>query len=134
MLGQLNQSMQAGTPAIDQVSGSSPNFDPNLQPMGPSPMPEKSVGTMMHLHGALKRRGIDPASLPQLSQNASGMVTMPNAAEGDHNPAQPGVQVPVTEAELIIKALTTRLGHHSKLEASIADALLPQPQQEVANA
>lgn len=132
VLGQLNQSMQAGTPTLDQVSGSSPNFDPNLQPTSPAPMPQGSPATMMHLHGALSRRGINPTSIQQLNDagqqggsNGQPLVTLPIQ---DQNQEQPGVQVPMSEADLIIKALSKRLDHRNKMEATVAKVMMP-PQE-----
>lgn len=126
LLGQLNQSMQQGVPALGQVSGTSPNFDASLQPQPPTAMPQKSPATMMHLHGAAQRRGIDPASVQQLQPDASGNVTLPVQ---DSNTQQPGVQVPVSEAELILKALSSRLGMIGKHESAVRDHLFPQPQE-----
>ncbi len=132
-IGQLNRSMQADTPALDQVTGTSPNFDPSLATPAPSAMPDKSPATMMHLHGALARRGINPTSIEQLNQpeQAGGqpLVTLPIQ---DQSPQQPGVQVPMSEADLIIKALSKRLDHRNKMEASVAKAMLPPQETGVA--
>ncbi len=123
--------MQQGVPALDQNTPTSPNFEPGMTT--PSiPMPDKSPATMMHLHSALQRRGINPASIAQLN-NSNNSVTLPTQAIQDHNPQQPGVQIPASEAELIIKALSRRLEHRNKIEASVAKAIIPQ-EQEIQNA
>lgn len=125
-IGQLNSSMQAGTPEISQVSGGSPNFDPSLVAPQNTPMGDKSPASEIHetpLHRALKRRGISiPPQLQSQTAPTPGMTTLPIQDES----AQPGVQVPTSEAELIIKALTKRMDHHSKVTEKLLDSFLPQ--------
>jgi hypothetical protein len=129
LLGQINQSMSQGIPELGQVSSTSPNFDQQLQPNAPSPMPDKSPASMISpLHSALQRRGMPiPPQLAQQNQGV-GQVTVPNGTPGvqDTNKQQPGVQIPASEAELIIKALTSRLGMLGKHESAVRDHLFPQ--------
>ena len=129
LLGQLNQSMSQGTPALGQVTGQSPNFQPQLQPPAPSPMPDKSPASMIPktaLHRAFERRGKQIP--PQLQNLGVGSNMPPSAAPQATGSTQPpqGVNVPVSEAELIIKALTSRLKTVGEHESAIRDALLPK--------
>jgi hypothetical protein len=154
-IGQLNQSMQANVPAPAQVSGGSPNFQPSLQPPVNTPMPEKSPATMMHLHGALKRRGIDPATIPQMMSPQGQPV--PNGAQNPPPASQPfqplpahpvmnqpptnltnpqPVEKPLSESGALVKALEKiagtfgkRLDKHSEHETAIREHLFP-PKEE----
>lgn len=135
LLGQLNQSMSQGVPALGQVSSTSPNADPSLQVQPPMAMPQKSPATMMHLHSAAARRGIDHTQIPQLNLDASGQVTLPIQ---DANSQEAGVQIPVSEEELLIKAINTsnqalhkRLDHHSKMTDKLVTSFLPPQDQGV---
>lgn len=123
LMARLTQGMQAGNSPMNTVTSGSPNFQPSLQSPTPSPMPNKTF----HLEAALKRRGMQLP--PQLAQQGEpqaqgGQVTLPNVQ--DINPQQPGVQVPLSEVELIIKALSKHLDHKNKMEAKVLEAALPQ--------
>lgn len=129
LIGQLNQSMSQGQPALSQVSSTSPSFDPSLQVQPPTAMPQKSPATMMHLHSAAARRGIDHTQIPQLQPDASGMVTLPVQ---DANQQEAGVQVPISEEMQLIKAITKRLDHHSKMTDKLVTSFLPPPPHQEA--
>lgn len=127
-IGQLSQQMAQGVPTLDQNTAGSPNFDPSLQPPMPGAMPQGSPMTAMDsaLHRAHQRRGMPiPAQMSQAS-GQQGDVTLPIE---DNNPQQPGVQVSPTEAELILKAMDSRLKHHSKITEHLMKTFLPQPQE-----
>lgn len=119
LIGQLNQSMSQGVPALGQVSSTSPNFDPSLQAQPPMPNPTSSTGAGISpaLQRAMAKGGQQQSQQPQQPQS----VTLPVQ---DQNPQQPGVQVPATEAELLIKALSSRLGLIGKHESAIRDHML----------
>lgn len=128
--------MNSGAPALQQVSNTAPTFQPGMS-APTTPMPDKSPASLIHgspFHRALQRRGIDmptQAQMPATAQpNASGDVTLPIQ---DANPSQPGVQVPPSEAELIIKALTSRLHMLGKHESAVRDALLAPAQEQEAS-
>ncbi len=130
LIGQAAAAMNSGQPPLGQVSNQAPTFNSSLQVPPISPMPNKSP--MSAIHKALLRRNINPSTIPQLGTQNVGVgsnmppteVTMPQVQ--DTNQSQPGVQIPVSEAELIIKALTSRLGLIGKHESAIRDHLLPQ--------
>lgn len=128
LMSQLTQSMaQGGSPMNVQTPGS-PMYQPSLTPQTPSPMPDKSPTTAMHL-GALHRY-FEKNNIPKPSQLQSGniapagQVTLPPVQ--DVNPNQSGTQIPTSEAELIIKALSKRLEHHSKTAEKIVGSMLPK--------
>ena len=70
-----------------------------------------------------------PQGMPQQGQEQ--MVTLPTE---DRDQQSPGVQVPTSEAELIIKALDGRMKSLSKIHGMAAQAAFPQPQQPTAQA
>lgn len=134
IVGQLNRSINAGAPVLDQVSSSSPNFDSMLQPPANTPMPNKSPVTP--LERALHRRGMTNVQVPQqASQQATQgqggpEITLP---VNDSNPNQPGVQVPASEAEKLIGALEKisgtfgkRLEMINKHEERVRDHVFPK--------
>jgi hypothetical protein len=96
-------------------------------------MPNKTF----HLEAALKRRGMQmPASLQGGAPPAPPMPTDPSQAQGQPQPAQPAPVEPATplsEVELIIKALTKHLDHRGKLEAKILEAALPKDQTPISS-
>jgi hypothetical protein len=78
------------------------------------------------LHRYFERNNMPkPQQLAAGTMQPAGQVTLPDVQ--DTNPGQPGTQVPVSEGELILKALTKRLEHHSKTAEKIVNAALPKP-------
>lgn len=143
LIGQLNQSMAQGQPALSQVSSTSPNFDPSLAATPSTPTPNRSPMSMIHkdhlsaIHGAFQRRGMPvPSHLQGGTQpDQGGMVTLPTMQ--DANKGEQGTQVPITEAMRIVQALDHRLKTLSKNESAIHQALFPpaapqEPQGESA--
>jgi|GEM_PF-5905662 len=141
-LGQLSQSMQAGTPELLQQTGGSPNFSPSLQPPSASPMPEKSPMSGIHgtaLHRALQRRGLPIP--PQLQPGGANVQIDPQTGRQafpkdilNPQPGEPGTNdaLPISEVETIVNALTKHLGHKAKQESKILDAALSMlPQQDM---
>ena len=126
--GAISGNMRAGVPAPGQLSPQSPNFQGPLQAPQNPPMPNKSPTSAMHLTDALKRRNIDPGAIAQLTQSTQPQVTLPIQ---DQNPQQPGVQVPQSEAELIIKALTDRMKTLGKHESAVRDHLFNSNQPDM---
>lgn len=126
LVGQLNRSMNAGNPVLDQVSNSAPTFDPSSQPPAQAPMPDKSPMSAMHpaLESAFKRRGLSvPAQLQQ-----SQAPQLQAASQPTQNP---------TEAELIVKAIDRLAGTFAKRlemlsghEERIRDTVLPKQEQK----
>lgn len=114
--GALSRSMMEGQPL--PTSPQSASFQPSLVVPQNPPMPNKSPITSMHLQSAMARRAgqQQPDAVPQNATPSASpnQITLPAQ---DQNPQQPGVQVPLSEAELIIKALSDRLKHHTKSEA-----------------
>lgn len=142
LLSQLNSSMQAGVPEPGQVSGTSPAFQPSLQPPPTSPMPEKSPAseiTETALHRAFKRRQMPlPAQLQPTGEMAgqNGLPVShpvsnmpPNGMQND--PSQPQPEVPMSEVELILKAMGTHIKHKDKMEEKIMHAFLPENEAQV---
>ncbi len=131
LMSQLTAGMAQGTSPMNTVTPGAPTYQPSLVPPQNTPMPDKSPTSAMHLHNAFQRRGLPiPPQLqtqataqPSVSQGGS-QVTLPVE---DQNPQQAGVQVPVGEAELIIKALTSRLQMLGKHESAVRDHLFPKP-------
>lgn len=80
------------------------------------------------LQRSLQAKGIQ---MPQAAQSPQGapqggpQVTLPVQ---DENPQQPGTQVSQSEAQLILKALSSRLGMIGKHESAIRDHIFPAPQ------
>lgn len=135
LLGQVTSSMASGQSPLNQISSSSPASQPGLMPPPQTPMPGNDYSV---IHKAAASRGMDLSGHPQLqpgqSQQSQGQdVTLPIQ---DNNPQQPGVQVPASEAELIIKALTGRMKTISGHEEKIRDAALSmiQPQADTPQA
>lgn len=143
ILGQISQSMASGQSPLNSISSSSPAFQPGLTP--PSvPMPDKSPASF--IHRAAGRRGMDLSNHPQLQANFAqsptpgapvnsdpSSFTNPQQATlpiQDQNPQQPGVQVPISEAELIVKALNKRLDHHTKMTEKLMNTMLPEQQPQ----
>lgn len=137
LIGQLNQSMAQGQPALSQVSSTSPTFDPSLALAPTTSTPDKSPMSMIHkdhlkaIHGAFQRRGLPvPSHLQGGTQpDQNGMITLPTMP--DTNKQEAGDQVPITEAMKIVAALDSRLKTLSKNESAIHNTLFPpaQPQQ-----
>ena len=131
IIGQLQQSMSGGQPALGQVSSQSPTFDPTTQTPPQTPMPQGSP-----LSRAFSRRGMQmpqgqQAPTAQPTQQPQPMVTLPGVT--DQSKA-PGVQVPVSEAEKLIGALEKLGGTFSKRldvinghEEAVRNAALPSP-------
>jgi len=143
LIGQLNQSMSQGQPALSQVSSTSPNFDPSLAATPSTPTPDRSPMSFVHkdhlaaVHKAFQRRGLPvPSHLQGGTQpDANGMITLPTMP--DANAGQAGEQITPTEAQMIVKALDSRLKTLSKNESAIHSALFPpaapqEPQGESA--
>lgn len=131
LMTQLNNSMQSGGSPMDVQTPGSPMFDPSLQTPSPTPMPQGSPMSQIHvthpdLHAVLQKQGISPGGGdPAMQPNAAGNVTLPLQ---DQEPQSPGVQVPLSDAQLIIKAMTKHMDHKNKIEAKVLDAALPQPE------
>lgn len=124
--GDLARSMTAGQPAPMQQSPLSSNFAPNLVVPPPPQLPNKSpMSAMSPALQAAMQRGSQSTQTPPAPQQNSQQVTLPVQ---DQNQQQPGIQVPISEAELIIKAMTERLKHTTKMEAHSSYAA---PQTEV---
>lgn len=128
LMSQLSNTMATGQSPMNVQTPGSPMFDPGLISPNPSPMPNKSPMSMMHLQNHFKNTGMPlPPQLQQMQggQGQQPLVTLPIE---DQSQQQPGVQVPASEAELIIKAMTKHLDHKHKMEGKMLDAVLPQPQ------
>lgn len=113
---QLSQSMLSGSP-MNTMTPSAPYYDPSLQSPQPVPTPDKSPATNFT---PTQMQPQNQAPLPQ------EMTTLP-IQDGDQG--QPGVQVPKSEAELIINALTHRQKSISKVQEMAAAHMYPQPAQ-----
>lgn len=114
---QLAQSMQGGSPMNIATPGS-PTAMPGLQAPAPTPMPDRSPMSMMHKPAL--QQAVQQSQMPQQAD-----MTIPGLQ--DQNPQQPGVQVPTSEAELIIKALDSRMKSISKIHEAVANNLYPAP-------
>ena len=133
IVGQVNRSMNAGVPALDQMSSSNPGFNPGNMPPASAPMPNKSP--MSAIHKALGRRGINPASIPQLNQSPQISAQtppppqMPVGESGGVAQASsaPTASMPVSETELILRALSKHLDHKGKIEEKLLNAMIPEP-------
>ena len=134
ILGQLEQSMSQGVPEPGQVDSASPNFAPSMQPPPVSPMPQKSPASMMHktaIGRHFQKQGLPvPPQVEQMGQPIThyaqpsnldlpqhGMPGAMGGAIGASNPTP-------SEPELIIKALDSRMKHHSKITEKFVDTLL----------
>lgn len=114
----LAQGMQSGSPMNAQTP-SAPGFDPGTQPPAQPPMPNQSpMSQIRPMPGQVA--GGQP-------QGQGQMMTLP---VNDSDPNTPGVQIPASESELLIKALNDRLKSLSKIHTMAAQAAYPQPQQE----
>ena len=121
ILGQAVASMNAGNSPLNQVSNSAPTFNAGLQAPTPVPTPNQSPMSAVpntSLQKSLQQRGVQLPQQPQMQNQGVGEVTVPNGMGQDTNKAQPGTQIPTTEAELIIKALASRLGLIGKKETA----------------
>jgi hypothetical protein len=129
LMGRLTQGMAAGSSPMDQVTPGSPMFQPGMTPPQQAPMPNKSF----HLQKAFQRRGMPMP--PQVAQMDTQQP--PQATPQSGQPPQPAVtqqpQVPLSEAELIIKAMAKHLDHKGKMEAKILEAALPQDQTPISS-
>ena len=128
IVGQVNRSMNAGVPALDQMSSSNPGFNPGNMPPASAPMPNKSP--MSAIHRALGRRGINPASIPQLNQPQTPQTPpqiAPPVAQQATASSAPTASMPVSETELILKALSKHLDHKGKIEEKLLNAMIPEP-------
>lgn len=118
LIGQAARSMNIpGNPAMNQVSATAPTAQPGMMPPAPTPMPDKSPASEIKktpLHGAFERRG-----MPVPGQ----LQSPPSTPLAD--PSQQGANMPVSEAELILKALSSRLGMIGKHESAVRDHLFP---------
>lgn len=129
-MSQLNNSMQSGGSPMNVQTPGSPNYDPSLIAPSPTPTPQGSPMSQIHithpdLHAVLQKQGISPADPNAPTPNAAGNVTLPIQ---DEEPQSPGVQVPLSDAQLIIKAMSKHMDHKNKIEAKVLDAAIPQPQ------
>lgn len=113
---QLAQGMMGNSPMNIQ-SPSAPTYQPGLTTPLPPPMPDKSPASNFT---PTQMQQQPPQGMPQ------DMVTLP-IQDGDQQ--TPGVQVPETEAELILKALTHRQKSISKVQEMAAAHMFPQPMQ-----
>lgn len=125
LLGQMSASMGSGQSPLNSISSSSPAGDPTLQPPAASPMPQGSPASLIK---AAQGRGMDLSQHPQLQsqpQMPQQPMQTPQPSPGDGQ-----VEMPVTEAELLIKALSGRLktisGHEEKLRDAAINVLTPQ--------
>lgn len=107
--GGLVRSMMNGSPSPLQQSPSSVGFDPNLQVPAYPQMPDKSPMTAIPTHQMEQ-----PSQQPTQQSQQPGIVTIPGVQ--DAAPQQPGLQIPLSEAQLIVKTLGARLNHLSKKE------------------
>lgn len=132
LMSMLSSGMAQGNSPLNQVQQGSPNFDPSLQTPPNAPMPQKSPVSMMRLSNAANQRGVDLSQHPQMmgaqapapaAQPQQPQMTLPVQ---DQNPEQSGTQVPLSEAELILKAMDSRLKHLSKHEQHLTEVLLPK--------
>lgn len=118
---QLAQGMASGSPMNIATPGS-PTFQQGLT--APSiPMPDKSPATNFTPH---QMSPAMQAPMPQQGQPQQ-MMTLPIE---DANAQAPGVQVPESEASLILKSLDHRLENISKVQEMVTAFHHPQPQQE----
>lgn len=92
ILGQTNSAINAGNPAMDQVSAQAPTFNPNLQAPPNQPMPDKSP----------------------MSQFAQGLA-QPQNLQGQLKPQKPPQSPLEMRRDLIVKALTSHLAALDKL-------------------
>jgi len=119
ILGQAAAAMNAGNSPLNQVSNSAPTFNAGLQAPTPVPTPNQSPMSAVpnaSLQKSLQQRGVQ---MPQMQNQGVGEVTVPQGIGAqDTNKSQPGTQIPTTEAELIIKALASRLGLIGKKETA----------------
>lgn len=136
----LTQSMQPGGSPLNSVTAGSPNFDPGLAPPPGVPMPDKSPASMIGnlqssypaLHTALQKQGITYGNQQNLT-NFTPVIPGVNTAAQEENhitipgnvkdlaPGKAGTQVTMTEAEKIVKVLSDRLAHKSKMEAGTSN-------------
>lgn len=129
LMSQLTNSMATGGSPLNIQSPGSPMAQPGLSPPQPSPMPNKTF----HLEAALKRRGMTmPASIQGGAPPPPPMPQDPSQAQGQPpqvaQPAPAEPTAPLSEVELIIKALSHHLDHKGKMEAKVLEAALPQDQ------
>lgn len=112
-----------GQPAMNQLSPSSPNYQPSMQVSPPPTMPNN------HLMDAMQRRdqqGGQPAPTGQpvaptgVSDPTTGVIQNAVSPQGDG-----GQQVTDEEAQTIINALKDRLKHKSNLEMTVAQSMMP---------
>ena len=121
IIGQVNRSMNAGVPALDQMSSSNPGFNPGNIPPSSAPMPNGSpmTGVETALHRHFKRNNM---AVPQQLQPQQPEITLPVQ---DANPSQSGTQIPVSEVELVLRALSKHLDHKNKIEDKLLNTILP---------
>ena len=125
IVGQVNRSMNAGVPALDQMSSSNPGFNPGMMPPASSPMPNMSpaIGeTALHRH--FKRAG---QPVPQQLQGQPAPQVPPEVAQQATASSAPQPAMPVSETELILKALSHHLDHKGKMEEKLLNAMIPEP-------
>lgn len=124
LMSQLSQSMQQGQSPMSVALPGSPTAMQGMSAT-PSPMPDKSPMSQIH-----PPQGMQVPVNPQAPAQATGQdVTLPVQ---DTDPNQPGVQIPASESELILKALDHRLKTLSKIHSMAATSAFPQPQQPTA--
>jgi hypothetical protein len=128
LMTQLTNTMSQGQSPMNVQTPGSPMYQPSLITPAPAPTPDRSPEAAMHL-GALHRY-YEKNGMQKPSQLTSAPTAQPGGSQvtlpvQDTNPQQPGVQIPVSEAELIVKALTKRLEHHSKAGEKVLNALMP---------
>jgi hypothetical protein len=85
---------------------------------------------MSAIHRALGRRGINPASIPQLNQPQTPQTppqVAPQVAQQATASSAPTASMPVSETELILRALSKHLDHKGKIEEKLLNAMIPEP-------
>lgn len=112
----LGSNMLPQGAALTQESPASPNYDPALSAPANPPMPNGSPVADMHLQQYMKGMNNQAPAAPAPQPQAPAPMQVP----------EPQMQPPVSEAELIIKAMTDRLKHMSKKDEHILGMNAPK--------
>jgi hypothetical protein len=135
LMSQMTNSMANGQGEMGVQTPGSPMFQQALQTPAATPNPDRAAGLTSHLHNALRRRGISPEAIPQLNggqpapQDPSSAPQAPSSGQpGIGQPAQQPT-IPVSETELILRAMEKHMTHKDKLQMKVVEAALPQEAQ-----
>ncbi len=123
---QYAASVQGGGSPLNIMTPGSAGFQPQLQtPQAPN-MPSKSPMSQINPPSPMLDQNGQPVGHPLINpppplppHPVQNQVTLPIQ---DSDPNQPGIQIPATESELILKALDHRLKALSKIHLSAAQA------------